>query len=152
MIERYTLPQMTSIWSEKNKFDKWLAIEILACEALAKQKIVPKQDLFQIKKKARFNIDRIKEIEKKTNHDVVSFVVNISENIGDAAKYIHYGLTSSDILDTSLSAMMQEAMDILIKDAEALLKAFKLKARKYKKNCNDWTLTRRSRRAYYFWT
>jgi len=132
MIERYTLPKMAGIWSEENKFNTMLKIEILACEALAKLKIIPKADLFQIKKKARINIDRIKEIEKKTNHDILSFVVNISENVGESAKYVHFGLTSSDILDTSLSVMMAEAMDIIINDAQALLKAFRLKARKYK--------------------
>jgi len=132
MIERYTLAQMARVWSEQNKFEKMLKIELLTCEALSRLKIIPKSDLFQIKKKARFSIDRIKKIEEKTNHDVVSFIVNISENVGDAAKYIHFGLTSSDVLDTALSVMMCEAMDILIKDSEALLKAFRLKAKKYK--------------------
>lgn len=132
MIERYTLPEMASVWTEENKFEKMLKIEILACEALAKLKIVPKADLFQIKKKAKFNITRIKKIEEKTNHDIVSFVINVSENVGDAAKYIHFGLTSSDVIDTTLSCMMTEAMDILINDTQTLLKAFKLKARKYK--------------------
>ena len=132
MIERYTLQKMANVWQEENKFENMLKIEILACEALSKLKIVPKSDLFQIKKKAKFNIDRIKKIEEKTNHDIVSFVINVSENVGEAAKYIHFGLTSSDVIDTTLSLMMREAMDILISDAEALLKAFKLKARKYK--------------------
>ena len=133
MIERYTLPRMAGIWSEQNKFDKMLKIEILACEALSKLKIIPKKDLFQIKKKARFQLDRIKKIEEKTNHDMVSFVMNISENVGDAAKYVHFGLTSSDVVDTALSTMMREAMDILIKDTGELLKAFRIKAKKYKK-------------------
>ena len=132
MIERYTLPRMGVIWSEKNKFEKMLKVEILACEALSKLKIIPKHDLFQIKKKARFDIERIKKIEEKTNHDMVSFVMNISENVGDAAKYVHFGLTSSDVVDTALSIMMREAMDVLIKDANELLKAFRVKARKYK--------------------
>ncbi len=132
MIERYTLPQMARVWSEENKFEKMLKVEILSCEALSKLKIIPKEALFQIKKKARFDIARIKEIEKKTNHDVISFVMNLSENVGEAAMYIHFGLTSSDVVDTSLSLVMCEALDILIKDTENLLKAFRLKARKYK--------------------
>ena len=132
MIERYTLPRMASIWSEQNKFEKMLRIEILACEALSKLKIIPKADLFQIKKKAKFNIERIKKIEEKTNHDMVSFVTNISENVGEAAKYIHFGLTSSDVVDTTFSVMMYEAMDILIKDLQELLRAFRIKAKKYK--------------------
>ncbi|MCQ9207220.1 MAG: adenylosuccinate lyase [Omnitrophica bacterium] len=132
MIERYTLPKMGAIWSEDSKFQNMLKIEILACEAMARLKIIPKGDLFQIKKKARVSVARIKEIEKKTNHDLLSFVMNISENVGDAAKFVHFGLTSSDVVDTALSLTMREAMDILIKDAEILLKAFRLKAKKYK--------------------
>ena len=132
MIERYTLPKMAGVWSEQNKFEKMLKIEILACEALSRLKIIPKEDLFRIKKKARFDIERIKKIEEKTNHDVVSFVMNISENVGDAAKYIHFGLTSSDVVDTAFSCLMREAIDILIKDAEALLKALGLKAKRHK--------------------
>ena len=123
---------MAAVWSEDSKFQKMLEIEILACEAMAKLKIIPKGDLFQIKKKARVSAARIKEIEKKTNHDLLSFVMNISENVGDAAKFVHFGLTSSDVVDTALSLTMREAMDILIKDAEILLKAFRLKAKKYK--------------------
>lgn len=132
MIERYTLPKMAAIWSEENKFRNMLKIEILACEALSRLKIIPKQDLFQIKKKARIDIDRIKAIEQKTNHDVLSFVINISENVGNSAKYVHFGLTSSDVVDTALSLVMREAMDLVIKDSEALLAAFRLKAKKYK--------------------
>ncbi len=132
MIERYTPPKMAGIWSEHNKFTNMLKVELLACEALVKLKIMPKADLFQLKKKAKFDINRIKEIEKKTNHDIVSFIANVSENVGPAAKYLHFGLTSSDVIDTVLSVTMREAMDIIIKDAEALLKAFKLKAKKYR--------------------
>jgi len=132
MIERYTLQKMARVWSEDNKFEKMLKIEILSCEALAKLKIIPKEDLFRIKKKARFDIASIKKIEEKTNHDIVSFVMNLSEYIGDSAKYVHFGLTSSDVVDTTLSCMMTEAMDILINDTKALLQAFRIKAKKYK--------------------
>jgi len=133
MIERYSLPRMSRIWTERNKFEKMLKVEILACEALSKLRTIPKQDLFQIKKKSRINVERIKEIEKKTNHDVVSFVLSLSEYVGESAKYIHYGLTSSDVLDTSLSVMMVEAMDILIDDTKRLMRSFKRKARRYKR-------------------
>lgn len=132
MIERYTLPRMARVWSEQNKFENMLKVEISTCEALSKLKIIPKSDLFQIKKKACFQLERIKKIEEKTNHDVLSFVMNISENVGDAAKWVHFGLTSSDVVDTAFSVMMREAMDILIKDTAELLKAFRLKAKKYK--------------------
>ncbi len=132
MIERYTLPGMGRVWSEQSKFDNMLKVEISACEALSKLKIIPKSDLFQIKKKARFQLNRVKAIEEKTNHDVLSFVMNISENVGEAAKWVHFGLTSSDVVDTAFSLMMRDAMDALIKDADKLLKAFRLKAKKYK--------------------
>jgi len=132
MIKRYTLPGMAAIWTEENKFEKMLKIEILACEALSRLNVIPKKDLAQIKRKAKFNIERIKEIEAKTNHDIVSFVMNISEYVGPSAKYFHFGLTSSDVVDTTFSVLMREAMDIIIKDTKDLLKAFKAKAKKYK--------------------
>ena len=133
MIERYTRPQMAKIWTDDNKFRKMLEIEILACEAFAKQGLIPKEAVQVIKEKADINVERIKEIEEKTHHDVVAFIKNISEYVGEDAKYLHFGLTSSDILDTALSSMMAEAMDILIADAEVLLKALKEKAIQYKK-------------------
>lgn len=132
MINRYSREDMSHIWTDENKFQKMLKIEILACEALNKLKIVPAKDLKNIQRKAKINVKRIQEIEKTTNHDVVAFVLNISEYVGESAKYIHYGLTSSDVLDTSLSIMMVEAIDILIDDLERLMGAFKAKAKKYK--------------------
>jgi len=132
MIKRYTREEMGKIWTEDNKFQKMLDVEIFACEAFTEQGIMPESALKVIKKKASFNAKRIEEIEKKTNHDVVAFIKNISENVGDDAKYLHFGLTSSDILDTGLSAMMVEAMDLLIKGAQDVKDAFKIKAIKYK--------------------
>lgn len=133
MIERYTRPKMAGIWRDENKFQKMLGIEILASEAFAKEGLIPKDALKVIRERAAFDVDRIKKIEEKTHHDVVAFLKNISENIGEEAKYLHFGLTSSDILDTALSVMMVEAMDILIEDAEALAASLKAKAVKYKK-------------------
>ena len=133
MIERYTRPKMAQIWTDENKFRKMMDIEILACEAFAKQGLIPKKAMENIAKKAAFDVERIKEIEEKTHHDVVAFIKNISENIGEDAKYLHFGLTSSDVLDTALSVMMVEAVDILIKDTEDLLSELKKKAIKYKK-------------------
>jgi len=133
MIERYSRPEMARIWRDENRFQKMLDIEILACEAFAKHGYIPKEAAKTIKEKAAFNVNRINEIEKTTNHDVVAFIKNVSENVGDDAKYFHFGLTSSDVLDTALSVMMVEAVDILIKEAESLLAAFKEKALKYKK-------------------
>ena len=112
---------MSAIWSEANRFKKMLDVEIFACVAQAKLGRIPKSSLFQIQKRARFDCNRIKEIERETNHDVIAFIKNLSENIGEDAKYVHMGLTSSDVLDTALSVQMQEACDILIDDLKKLL-------------------------------
>ncbi|MDB4349397.1 adenylosuccinate lyase [Omnitrophica bacterium] len=133
MIGRYSLPKMAGIWREENKFKKMLQVEVACCEAFAKLGQMPKEALPVIKRNARFDVERIKEIEKKTNHDVVAFLVNLSESIGDEAKYIHMGMTSSDVLDTSLSMMMREAADILLNDLRLFLKALRDKARRFKK-------------------
>src|SRR3989338_4903267 len=133
MIERYSLPRMSAIWSEENRFKKMLDVEIHACEALAKLGKIPKASLFQIQKRARFDVNRIKEIEKETNHDVIAFLKNLSENIGEDAKYVHMGLTSSDVLDTALSVQMREACDILIDDAKKLMRILARKSRRHKR-------------------
>lgn len=133
MIERYSLPRMSAIWSEESRFKKMLDVELFACEALTKIGRIPKSSLFQIQKRARFDIDRIKEIEKETGHDVIAFIKNLSENIGDDARYVHMGLTSSDVLDAALSVQMQQACDILIDDAKRLLRILRGKARRYKR-------------------
>ncbi len=133
MIQRYSLPRMTAIWSEENRFGKMLDVEIYACEALAKLGKIPKSALSEIQKRAKFNVDRIKEIEAATNHDVIAFIKCVSEYVGEDAKYIHMGLTSSDVLDTALSAQMQEACDILIDDVKKLMRILKGKAARYKK-------------------
>ena len=112
MIPRYSLPRMAAVWTDESRFRKMLDVEIFACEALAKLGKIPKASLFQIQKRARFDVERIKEIEAETNHDVIAFIKNVSEYVGDDAKYIHMGLTSSDVLDTALSAQMQQACDI----------------------------------------
>lgn len=132
MIKRYTLPKMAKIWSEENKFQKMKEVELLACEAMAKFGLIPKRAYSAIKRRAKFDVERIKEIEKETNHDVVAFLVNLSENIGDAAKYLHMGLTSSDVLDTALSVMMCEAAVIIIDDLNKLAAGLRRKAVKYK--------------------
>jgi len=132
MIERYSLPQMSKIWQEDFKFRAMLDIEILALEALAKQGVIPKDAVSRIKRKAKFNIHKIKEIETKTQHDVVAFVTNVAQNIGADAKYLHFGLTSSDVLDTTLGVQLKAAADILLDDLDKLLVVLAKKARKYK--------------------
>ncbi|MDD3906184.1 MAG: adenylosuccinate lyase [Candidatus Omnitrophica bacterium] len=133
MIPRYSLPRMSAIWSDENRFKAMLDVELFACEALARLGKIPKQSLFQIQKKARFSVERIREIELETNHDVIAFLKNISEHIGEDAKYVHMGLTSSDVLDTALSVQMRDACDILIEDAQKLLKIMARKACQHKK-------------------
>jgi len=132
MIERYSLPKMRSIWQEEFKFKTMLDIELFALEALARLKEVPPQAVKRIRKKARFNLQQIKKIEEKTQHDVVAFVTNVAQYIGSDAQYLHLGLTSSDILDTTLGVQLKAASDILIDDVNRLLKALAEKAKIYK--------------------
>ena len=132
MIERYSLPQMSKIWQEEFKFKTMLEIELLAAEALSKQKIIPKEALQRIKNKAKFNLKQIKKIEEKTQHDVVAFITNVAGYIGPDAKYLHLGLTSSDILDTTLGVQLKAASDVLIEDLERLLSLLAKKAKRYK--------------------
>ncbi|MEK6727181.1 MAG: adenylosuccinate lyase [Candidatus Omnitrophota bacterium] len=132
MIERYSLPKMANIWQEEFKFNTMLSIEILSIEALTKQKRVPLDALRRIKKKAKFNLAQIKKIEEKTQHDVVAFLANVAQNIGPDAKYLHLGLTSSDVLDTTLGVQLKAASDILVDDLNLLLKALSVKAKRYK--------------------
>jgi len=132
MIERYSLPKMSNIWQDEFKFKTMLDIEILTLEALASIGKVPKPAVIRIKRKARFNISQIKKIEEKTQHDVVAFVNCVAQNIGEDAKYLHFGLTSSDILDTTLGIQLKEASVILIEDLNKLLAALAKKAKKYK--------------------
>jgi len=132
MIPRYTGAEIGAIWTEENKFQTWLDIEILACEAMHKLGHVPAADLARIKKRAAFEVSRIDEIEREVNHDVIAFLTNVAEYVGPSSRYIHRGLTSSDILDTSLAMLMVQAVDILIRDVKAVRRAAASKARRYK--------------------
>ena len=128
MIERYTLPEMGKIWEDQFKFATWLKIEILACEARATMGEIPSDDLETIKRKASFDVKRVLEIEETTKHDVIAFLTNVAEYVGPASRHIHYGMTSSDILDTTLSYQMKSSGDILLKKLELLKIALKNKA------------------------
>jgi adenylosuccinate lyase len=132
MIPRYSLPEMVKIWSDENRFQKMLDIEILACEAMSNLGKVPKKDLRKIKSKAKFSVKRIEKIEQKTRHDVIAFLHNIAEHVGPASRFVHQGLTSSDVLDTALSVMMKEAADIILEDLKKLRTELGRKAKKYK--------------------
>jgi len=132
MIERYTLSKIGNVWSEKRKLEIFLKIEVLACEAMCKLGIIPKKAIEKIRKNAKFDIEEVKKIEEKTKHDVVAFIVNVGQNIGPEARYLHMGLTSSDLLDTALSVQCMEASNILISDLRKLLIVLKAKAKKYR--------------------
>ncbi len=132
MIERYTLPEMGAIWSLENKFRKWLAVEIAVCEVHAEDGTIPKDALEQIKSKAAFTVERINEIEKTTDHDVIAFTTNLAENIGDAARFVHYGLTSSDVVDTANALLLKESCEILLLKIDALLEVLKRRAYEFK--------------------
>ena len=132
MISRYTRPQMGRIWETENRFAKWLDVEIAACEAMAELGLIPKKALKTIKKKARFDVDRILEIEEKTKHDVIAFLTNVAEYVGPDSRFIHMGLTSSDILDTSFAMLMKEAMALIIEDAKGFMAALKERAFEHK--------------------
>ena len=132
MIPRYSRPEMAKIWEPENKFQKWLDVEIAACEAWAELGEIPKKSLAVIKKKAKFSIKRIDKIEETVKHDVIAFLTSVAENVGPDSRFIHKGLTSSDIGDTALALLMREAADIIINDIKELMKVLKANARKYK--------------------
>lgn len=132
MIDRYTRPEMGAIWTEQNRFQAWLEVEILACEAWAELGDIPKEDVAKIRENASFNIDRIQEIEAGTRHDVVAFTRAVSETLGEERKWVHYGLTSTDVVDTALSYLIKQANDILLKDLERFVEILKVKAQEHK--------------------
>ena len=128
MIPRYTRPVMARIWSPENRYQKWLEVEILACEALSQLGLIPPKDLALIKKRARFSVERVEELEQITKHDVIAFLTNLAEQVGPASRHIHLGLTSSDVLDTSMAVLLKEAVDILLEDLKGLQAVLKKQA------------------------
>ncbi|WP_418791694.1 adenylosuccinate lyase [Phosphitispora sp. TUW77] len=132
MIERYTLPEMGRIWTLENKFQKWLDVEIAACEAMAELGQIPAEAVKVIREKAAFDVNRIDEIEKVTNHDVIAFLTNVAENVGEESKYIHMGMTSSDVGDTAMCLLMKEAAEHLLPKLAILREKLVEKAGEYK--------------------
>jgi adenylosuccinate lyase len=132
MIERYTRPEMGAIWTEENRFKAWLEVEILACEAWAELGVIPKEDVARIRQNASFDIARIKEIEEETRHDVVAFTRAVSETLGEERKWVHYGLTSTDVVDTALAYLLKQANEILLRDLENFIQVLKEKALEHK--------------------
>ena len=135
MISRYTRPEMGRIWSEENSFQKWLDVEILAAEGLARLGKVPKAAVARIRKKARFDVKRIRAIEAEVKHEIIAFLSSVAESIGDDARYLHVGMTSSDVMDTALAIQFKEASAILSRDIKDLMQVLRRQARKHK-----WTV------------
>ncbi|OGX78632.1 adenylosuccinate lyase [Exiguobacterium sp. SH31] len=133
MISRYTRPEMAAIWTDQNKFDAWLKVELYACEAWSELGVIPKEDVNVLWDKASFDVERILEIEQETRHDVIAFTRAVSETLGDEKKWVHYGLTSTDVVDTALSYLIKQANDILEADIDRFIDilAEKAKAHKY---------------------
>ena len=133
MISRYTFPRMGQVWSLEKKFDTWLEIEILACEAQAELGLIPRESAKRIRSQAGYDLEEIAAIEKKVRHDVVAFLTSLANHIGPDARYVHLGMTSSDVLDTTLAVLMREAGQIIIEDLDALAGSLKTKAVEYKR-------------------
>ncbi len=132
MIERYTRPAMGQIWSEDNKLAKWLEVELLACEALAERGEVPLQAVARLRQRARVNVARMQEIEAEVKHDVIAFITAVAETVGEEGRYLHLGLTSSDVIDTGFAVQLCEAADLLLADLDALLSVLERLAREHK--------------------
>ncbi|MBC1342151.1 adenylosuccinate lyase [Listeria welshimeri] len=132
MLERYTRKEMGNIWTEQNRYQAWLEVEILACEAWAELGDIPKEDVEKIRANAKFDVDRIHEIELETRHDVVAFTRSVSESLGEERKWVHYGLTSTDVVDTANSYLLKQANEILRKDLENFIAIIGEKAKEHK--------------------
>jgi adenylosuccinate lyase len=133
MIKRYTLPEMGAIWEDRNRFQKWLDVELAVCEAWHELGEIPIEALRRIQTKAAFDVERIDAIEKKVKHDVIAFLTSISEYVGEDSRFVHLGLTSYDVVDTALSLLIREALEKVKKDLGSLREALKSQALKYKK-------------------
>jgi len=131
MIPRYSRPEMARLWSDENRFATWLAVEIAASEVLVERGVVPKQALAEIKAKARFDVARIDAIEREVQHDVIAFVSCVAESVGEAGRWLHYGLTSSDVVDTALAILMRDACDLIHADVVELMKAVEERAKRH---------------------
>ncbi len=131
MIERYSRPQMKKVWSDESKFDKWLQVEVAVCEAWAEQGVIPKEDMPKIRK-AQCDLTRMDEVLKETHHDVTAFLRSVCESLGDEGRFIHLGLTSSDVIDTALALQLVEAADILAKDIDEVIAVLKQRALEHK--------------------
>ncbi|HEV2862087.1 MAG TPA: adenylosuccinate lyase [Pyrinomonadaceae bacterium] len=133
MIPRYTLPEMGALWSEQNKFQKWLDVELAVCEVHAEMGTIPREAVEEIKQKAAFTPERVREIEKTTDHDVIAFTTALAESIGEPARFVHYGLTSSDVVDTANALLLRDSCDILLKKTDELLGVLRRRAFEFRR-------------------
>src|SRR5437870_5879603 len=133
MIERYTRPAMGQIWTEENKLAKWLEVELLACEALAERGEVPRDAVARLRQRARVNVARMQEIEAQTKHDVIAFVSSVAETVGEEGRYLHLGLTSSDVIDTALALQLRDAADLLVAGLDRLRAAVRAQALRHRR-------------------
>ncbi|NDD65892.1 MAG: adenylosuccinate lyase, partial [Acidobacteria bacterium] len=132
MIKRYTLPEMGAIWTEENRYRKWLEVEIAACQANAEVGNIPSTAVEVIREKAHFSVDRIHELEKTLDHDLIAFTTNLAENIGPEARWVHFGLTSSDVVDTANALLLREAGDLIVTRLQTLSDVLKRRALEFR--------------------
>src|SRR4029453_1010030 len=132
MIPRYTGPDMGRIWTDERRYQAWLAVELAAAHARASAGIIPADAARELRARAQFDVARIEAIEATTHHDVIAFTTAVAEHVGPAARYLHFGLTSSDVVDTALALQMVEACDLILKDLEALAEAVRARAEEHR--------------------
>ena len=128
MIERYTRPEMGDLWTEDARYRYWLQVELAVSEVLCERGVVPADAMAEIRERADFDTARIAEIEREVRHDVIAFLTNVAEYVGPSARYVHYGMTSSDVLDTALALQIREAGEVLLKGVDRVLTAFRTRA------------------------
>ena len=147
MIQRYTHPDMGRIWSDQRKYETWLQVEIAAVEAMARAGIAPPEAARDIREKGAFSVARIEEIEAVTQHDVIAFTTAVAEHVGPSARWLHFGMTSSDVIDTAQALQMREACDLILKNLDALMAAVRQRAAEHRADADDRPDPRRARRA-----
>src|SRR5689334_23076154 len=133
MIARYTHPDMGRIWGDQHRYETWLQVEMAAAEAMARAGIVPDAAAKAIRERAAFDIARIEEIEKTTQHDVIAFTTAVQEHVGEAARWLHFGMTSSDVIDTAQALQMRDACDVILRDLDALMSAVRTRAGEHRR-------------------
>ena len=151
MIARYTRPEMGHIWSDQNKFRTWLEVELAATETLAEAGLVPQSAAVAIREKGDFDLDRINQIEAEVKHDVIAFTTAVAEKVGPESRWLHYGLTSNDVVDTAQALLIKQASAIIREDLKKLREVLKRRAWEFKDTPHDRPHSRRARRAHHFW-